>query len=375
MIHQLIFYLGKLFFVFKKREPWGTPQKIVVIKIGAMGDVLMSTPLVRSIKKKFPESKLIYVVGQWSKEILTDNPYIDKIISFDDDIIWKRKISEIINLINIIRREKADLGFILDRHYFASLFGFFCGIKFRVGYDRNGAGFANNANVKYGPVRHEIEYNLDLLGKVQPGEYLDKSMEVFLDSADNNFADDFIKKHGLNNNLLLGVMAGGAQNPGQTMYIRRWPIDHYIELIDRLYDRFSNVNVLLFGGPLDRKINNEIIDKCKTKPVNTAGELTIKQSIALMKKCSLFITHDSGPMHMAAAVGLPVISIFGPVHPKRKAPLGEKHTYIWKPDLPGALSDDEGKFPKDAEELDCMRQIYPDEIIKLIQNKYGNLLK
>jgi len=310
VIHQLIFYLGKLFFVFKKRELRGIPQKIVIIKIGAIGDVLMSTPLVRSIKKKFPESKLIYVVGRWSKEILEGNQYTDKIISFNDDIIWKRKISEIINLINIVRREKADLGFILDRHYFASLFGFFCGIKFRVGYDRNGAGFANNANVKYDPVRHEIEYNLDLLHKVQPGEYLDKSMEVFLDYDDDNFADDFIKKHGLNNNLLLGVMAGGAQNPGQTMYIRRWPIDHYIELIDRLYDCFLNMNVLLFGGPSDREVNNEIIDKCKVKPINTAGELTVKQSIALMKKCSLFITHDSGPMHMAAAAGVPGNLIF-----------------------------------------------------------------
>lgn len=366
MIKKIIFYFGK--FIYRQTNiyfPSGF-KNIVIIKIGAIGDVLMSTPLVSAIKKIYPNSKLTYVVGNWSKEVLVNNPNIDKIISFDDKIIWNKKLFGLFRLIKKIRKLNCDLGFVLDRSYLASLFGAFCNIKIRLGFDRNGEGFTNTKNIEYGPVKHEIDYNLDLIKLIKNQDY-DKSMQVFFTESEKKFAEDYINQNNLSQKKIIGIMAAGASNPGQSMEIRRWPLRHYIELVKEI-SKQDKYQIILFGGPADQDINNIIIRESKVKALNLAGQANIKQSMSVMKKCYLFVTHDSGPMHMAAASCVPVISIFGPVHPKRKAPLGDKHKYIWKPNLAGALCDNEGNFPKDVKELECMRAITPDEIMEIIKS-------
>ncbi len=367
----LVIPIGKLTFLFKNKNIPSNPKTIAIIKIGAIGDVLMSTPLLENVRKAYPSARIIYVVGNWSKAVLEGNPAIDSLVPFDDQIIWDRHYLKIWNLAKEVRREKIDIGFILDRHYFASLFGFLCGIRFRIGFDRKGEGFANNLNVIYGPIRHEIEYSLDLLRALgKPAAY--EGMKVFLAESDKHFANDFVREHNLQNAAVVGLMAGGAVNPGQSMLIRRWPTDHFIELTRLLLKSFPKIRILMFGGLGDKKINKGIIESTDENFVkNVAGKASIKQSIALMKHCRVFVTHDSGPMHMAAAAGIPVISIFGPVHPERKAPIGLRHTYVWKPDLPGALTDDEGKFPAGLSELECMRGVQPESILRLVKKVLG----
>lgn len=363
---SVMLFLGKIFFSLKRHAPPRNPQRIVIFKIGAIGDVLMSTPFVRRVRESFPNAKITYVVGNWSAPVLTGSPCIDEIITFDDSILWKKKWSGIFHLLRTMRSLHADLGFVLDRHYFAALFAFFGGIRYRVGFDRSGEGFANNANVVYGPIRHEIEYNLDLL-RVLGHQAGDAKMEVFLSDDDTSYAEGVLDEHGLRSKRRIGVMLGGAKNPGQEMLIRRWPIDHYRAFLTIALEKIPNVAVILFGGPADAETNEAVCAMSPGSIFNVAGKASIKQSIALMRRCDVFVTHDSGPMHMAAAAGVPVISIFGPVHPERKAPRGEKNQYLWKPNEEGALCDNEGKFPKNVSELPCMRAVTPEEVFQAVK--------
>ena len=364
---SVMIFFGKIIFLLRRHAPPQNPRRIVIFKIGAIGDVLMSTPFVRRGRESYPDAKITYVVGNWSAPVLAGSPFIDEIIAFDDSILWGKKWSGILQLLRTMRSLHADLGFVLDRHYFAALFAFFGGIRYRVGFDRNGEGFANNTNVPYGPIRHEIEYNLDLL-RVLGHQIDDAKMEVFLSKEDITFADRYLEKHHLRTELCIGIMPGGAKNPGQEMLIRRWPLDYYQKFLQRAATDLPNSVFLLFGGPKDRTTNEVLCAELPQRAYNTAGEATIKQSMALMRRCSVFVTHDSGPMHMAAAGGVPVISIFGPVHPERKAPRGKEHRYIWKPDKEGALCDNEGVFPKSVTELPCMRAVTPEEVFRALKD-------
>jgi ADP-heptose:LPS heptosyltransferase len=151
------------------------------------------------------------------------------------------------------------------------------------------------------------------------------------------------------------------------MPIRRWPLRHYIALVRLLEQKYPDMHILLIGGPNDVEDTKKVKDLCGAHVHDFSGRTTLPQAFALMEKCKLFITHDSGPMHMAASVGTPVISIFGPVHPERKAPQGERNKFIWQPESTDALCDDEGSFPKGVKELACMREVEPKRVFQEIE--------
>lgn len=382
---HIILSIGAFLFLFKRKMFSGTPKTILVLKIGAIGDVLMSTPLLHALRNAYPHARIIYAVGKWSKAVLENNPNVDEVMDFDDPIIWRRDLKAILVLIRRLRSVHADIGFVLDRHFYASLLAVASGVRFRVGYDRNGEGFANNRNVVYGPVKHEIVYHLDLLrslGKDVP----DGVMEAFPSTEDQGIAESIFAQPPFAGRTCIGFMVGGAKNPGQDMHIRRWPFSHYCALIGLLLEHFPNIVIILFGGPSDVIENKEVIRSVGHADhiAQLAGRTSILQSIACMKRCAVFVTHDSGPMHMAATAGVPVVSIFGPVHPARKAPRGPQNEYLWRPDLPGALCDEEGRFPKDIKELKCMTGVTPKDVLlvvkkhlsttSMVQNHFNNPL-
>ncbi len=369
MMRRFFTIVTKLFFVGKRRSVPKNPRHIAVLKIGAIGDVLMTTPFLHHLRRVFPQAKITFIVGAWSRGVLQNNPNIDSVISFDDAMIWDHRWASIIRLVRRLRQERFDLAFVLDRHFSAALFAWISGMRFRVGFDRNGEGAAHNLVVRYGPVRHEIDYNLDLLRVL--GFSVDDTtvMEAFPSEEDRRVADRFAQDHGVAFGRTIGIMAGGASNPGQEMMIRRWPKDHFVELISLLRKRYPNDRIVLFGGPSDATIHDELSADADSGVVNASGKLSLLQSIALMKYCTAFVTHDSGPMHMAAAAGIPVISIFGPVHPLRKAPKGGKHQFLWKPELPGALCDEEGKFPRNVTVLPCMDGVSAEMVLAAVARK------
>lgn len=312
---QIICFFGKLMFLFKSRKIPANQKKILIIRSGSIGDVLMTTPLIRAIRSKYTKARISYLTGNWSKDVLKGNKNINEIISVDDSVFFNKRIFEIISLIRKIKRKKFDLCFILDKSYLLNLFAYFCNIPFRIGFDRKGEGFANNLNVTFDGSKYELGYYLNIARLIK-APIKNRSMELILYKKDLVYSDKLLKKVRLKK---IGIAAGGAENPGQKMHIKRWPKEKYIELVKRLLRK--KYYIMLFGGNSDKKLNNDIVKALKSKNVVSVAGNSLQESAALMKKMNLFITHDSGSLHLAAAAGVKIIALFGPTDSKRFAPV------------------------------------------------------
>ncbi|MDP2750788.1 MAG: lipopolysaccharide heptosyltransferase II, partial [Nanoarchaeota archaeon] len=134
-------------------------KKILFIKSGAIGDVIMTTPLIRTVRNEFPEAEIQYCTGNWSKGVLENNKNIDKIIPFEEKIIFKKNIFKLLKLAKSLSKEKFDLCFVLDWSYLAGLFAAMCAPSaIRIGFNRNSEGFAHSIRVPYGDKKHDSQY-------------------------------------------------------------------------------------------------------------------------------------------------------------------------------------------------------------------------
>ena len=325
----LIQTLLKPLYIFKRKKFPKKINKILVFKIGALGDVVMLTPFLRELRKNFPNKRIDFLIGNYAKPVLENNPNIDEIISFDQNLVFNKNIKELLNLAKRIKKRKYDVCFVLDKAWqfgvLSSMFG--C---FRIGFDRLGEGFANNISVPYNyTIKHETNYYLDVLDAMGLNvSKVDKTPEIYLVKQDEDFAEKLFQKNNLENKKVIGVVPGGANNPAVGIdFIRRLNPDKFIEFIKIISKKHP---VVLLGAMSDSDFNNEIIKKVGAKNVFNFPTKLVQQSVAIMKRCSWVVANDSGPMHFAAASGTKVLSLFGPTDPKRKAPLTKGSVSIWK---------------------------------------------
>jgi len=340
-------------------------KKILIFKIGAIGDVLMTTPFVRQARKNFPRAKIDYLVGKTAFQVLDGNRNLDEVVSFDEKIFFKKNIPAMLSLIRQARKRKYDMVFVMDKHWIFNFIAFLFGIKERIGFDRLGReGIFLTKRVTYDKVRHEIFYYLDLLKVAGCAvDYNDYKIDLFLNDNDYFFAENLWKIYRLNRKKVIGIAPGGGKNPGEKTEIRNWEINKYIELIKKLVDK--NYFVLLVGGPSDSDKEKKILECLKSKKIiSIIGKSSIKESAAVIKKCNYFVCNDSGPMHIAAAVNKNIISVFGPTNPKRKAPLYKESHAIWKDkDIYDEKYELFGKSPSKK----FMTRIDVDDVLKYIK--------
>ncbi len=325
----MIRQIGRRIVVRKKAVPVMTPHKICVFKIGAMGDVLMSTPMVHALRQKFPKARIDYWTGEAAASVLAGNHDLNAAIAFPDNTFLGKRLDLALRLARQVAAQRYDLMFILDKHWSLATFGRLCNVPVRIGFDRDGEGFANTAAIPYGPRKHEIDYYLDLAYFVGARKIIRPQLELTLGKTDLAFAKQFFKQHKLNPKKTIGIAAGGAKNPGQDMVIRRWPTERFAAVAKTL--AAEGWQILLIGrSPGDDHVLPGML-AAVPNAVNATSTFSLRQSAALMKQCRALICNDSGPMHFAAAVGTPTISIFGATDPVRKAPRGKEHRSVWNP--------------------------------------------
>lgn len=338
----------------------GNIKKILIIKFSAIGDVLMATPAIRAIRKKYPKAKICLLIGQWSKEAAVGNPNIDEFIIFDDTMFREHRIIPTISLIWKLRGEKFDLAINTHRSKALNIFTFLIGARMSVGFDRNFGKYLLANAIKEDKTMHEIDKYLLL---VEAQKERNKNIDIFLSEDDEEFAKKFLSDNGIvGSDTVIGMGPGGAKNPGEDMSQRRWPTEYYAELSDTLISN-KNIKVLFFGNKADSLIVKQIKDKMKHKAIDVSGKTTLKQAAALIKRCAVFVTHDCGLLHVAAAQNIPIISIFGPTDPKEKAPLGKEYFYAGIKCSPCYLN---GNFP-DCKDVKCMKSIQPNDVLAAIE--------
>jgi len=341
--------LWKFYFNFVRKEDLGEIKNIAIIKSGAIGDVLMTTPFVRALRHSYPDANITYIVGDKFEGVLKGNKNIDEILTIDTKKLFdsgaREKYSYFRDFAKSLRG-KFDTCFVLDKSYLAGLFAYWAKIPNRIGFDRDGEGFANTMNIKYMPVKHETEYYLDLLWLLNKGAEKEKGkMNLFVTKQHDNFASKFLKDNRIRKkDLIIGISPAATKDPQESKSSRIWPAEKYTGLTKKLIDVYD-AKVIFFGSKDDTAVIEKIRNNVKEKTYTSAGRTTIKQAAALIKKCKMFITHDCGLMHVAAAIDVPVVSIFGPTDPRRKAPLNKGSVYITKDTLRCETCEIYGKFP------------------------------
>ncbi|RJQ19009.1 MAG: lipopolysaccharide heptosyltransferase II [Nitrospiraceae bacterium] len=337
-----------------------------------IGDAVLATPAIRAIRRAYPDARLSLLVKPWVSDIFKGNPDVDEIILYDERF---KGIAGKLKLARELRKKRFDAAILLQNAFDAALIAWLAGIPERIGYDRDLRGFFLTKAI---PVtkeilsQHQVYYYLDLL-KSTGIEAKEAHPYIFLTEDERQWAKNIVRANGPsplpqspypNPRLLVGI------NPGATYgSAKRWMPERFAEVIRRTIDEL-NGNVIIFGSAAERGIADEIIGKLGTfdpehgtNILNMAGKTTLRELAALIAECDAFITNDSGPMHMASALFVPVVAIFGSTNKTATGPFGEGHKIITK-DLPCSPCM-ERECPE--KHLDCMSAITSDEVFDALR--------
>jgi len=352
--------------IFRYRTPVDKVRlsKVLFVKLFAIGDCLNATPALRALRKGVPDARIDVLVGRWSAAVFRSNPYLNNLIEVDDNWFRKPNVFALFKLMQRIRHEKYDAILLLHRATKLTAFFRLCRAGSLVGLDLENDGYFLTHPVEEREVKHEIEIYNTIITAL--GINLDGTrMDIFPAENECKQAETLWDATGFNNKCdVIGITPGGANNPGETMPQRIW--SHYNELVTLLLN--EGFKIVYFGGSSDLKALDELPKGNAVTSFIGKGNLTV--SAELMKRCSLIITHDSGPMHLASASGVQTISIFAPTDPDRKAPLGADNRYL-AADLECAPCYHRGNWRKDCT-LDCIGTITAEQVMTVIREVLAN---
>ncbi|MCX5701866.1 MAG: lipopolysaccharide heptosyltransferase II [Candidatus Omnitrophica bacterium] len=303
-------------------------RRILIVRTDRIGDVLLSTPVIKALRDSYPRAYISMMVSTYAKDIVEGNPYLDEVITYDKDIRHRSWLASI-KFAQSLKKKRFDLAVILHPTNRAHIITFFAGIPKRIGYDRK-SGFLLTDRIKHEKQfgeKHELEYSLDLV-RYLGIEPKDKNLFMPINPESERWVEELFEKEGIEKKAKLLAIHPGASCPSKI-----WPNERFSEVADRLIDRYS-FKVLLIAGPKDIIKAERVLKNMRGNAINLAGKISVSQLASVLKRCALFISNDSGPVHIASAVGTPVISIFGRnqkgLSPKRWGPVGSKDRVLHK---------------------------------------------
>lgn len=307
----LIDLVGYILFFWVKFKKFDEKKikRILIIRLDHIGDVLLTIPTFRALRNKFPNAKMDVLVRPFTKELLIGNKDINKIIALNPPWFAREK-TNISNLFGFIKNNYRKYNLVIELHadprniILASLIG-----KYRIGFGIRGFGFLLNKVVHYDKkIKHQIERNLDVVRAIG-ADTKNKELELNLSKKELNFANEMFKKYNIKEAVCI--------NPGTGRIHKYWFNDRWAEVADELIKKY-NFNIILTGNKNDIKDCKEIhnLSKNKEKIINLCGKTNLRQLVAIIKKCKLFLGPDTGPMHIARAVKTPLVGLFGPVDPR-----------------------------------------------------------
>ena len=333
-------------------------ERVLIFNVNWLGDVLFSTAAIRNIRRNFPGSFIACIVPSRCYPILKGNPHLDEVLIFDERDRHKGLQSKL-EFIQLLRRKKFDLAFLLHRSFTRSLICRLAGIPQRIGYYTPKRGFLLTHKIK--PPRrdsvHRIDYYLHLIEKAG-FRVEDRFPEFFLAEEDAEAVDAFFAKHNLGaEDFVVGINPGGNWQP------KRWPLERWAELAERLIAE-RGAKVIITGSSGDTAKASHMKQAMRRLPIIACGVFNIRQSAALFKRLDLFITADTGPLHIANAAGARhIIALFGPTHPAITGPYPEKNTVILRKEIGCKVP----CYVVNCKDNRCMKAISVDEVIEQVK--------
>jgi heptosyltransferase II len=294
---------------------------ILLLNLNHIGDVLFTTPAIRALRDKYPSARIVCVVSSTVAAVLHGNPNIDRL-----EVRQRKGLMNSLLTGLILRSERFDISICFSFSSFdLAAIASIAGVKKRVGFAYPQIRSLLNMTVRDDESKHRVESYLDLVRAITSVES-SYPMEMFVSEEDLAFAEGFLSSEGFSmDRPLVGL------NPGGSKRHNMWFPDRFAAVADLL--QHSGAGVIIFGGASEVALAQEIASKMETPPVIAAGRATIGQSAALISRCAIFISGDTGPLHMAVSLGIPSVAIFGPTDPGRTGMYTDKGVTLW-PNVP-----------------------------------------
>ena len=285
-----------------------------MIKLRAIGDVLLSTPVIQNLHEYFPEAQIDFLVDEFASGVVTGNPWIKEVITFD------RKKNSSVGIIRRVRNKKYDLVIDLFSNPRSAIIAGLSGAGIRVGYPFRWRKYAYNLLVPpRGGEVHNIDFNLDALRRLEiPVHHLQPLFPVTKEAA--QFASEWIGANQLGGKLIVGM------NPSGGWYTKRWGLDHYARLGDEIGEKYQASIILLWGPGEEEDVRS--IQRMMKAPSWIIPRTSLVQLGAIIRHCAYVVSNDSGPMHIAASLDVPTLGIFGPTNPLLQGPYGKNHRWV-----------------------------------------------
>jgi ADP-heptose:LPS heptosyltransferase len=332
-------------------------KNILVIKIGSIGDCILSIPSLRAIRRAFPDAKIRLLVGIKSREVFNNCPYLDDRIVCD----FQGKDKGIRGLFAVARvlvRNNCDTVVDLQNNKRSHILGFLSLAYDRYGYRNRKLGFLVNRGIvddgtPVDPLEHQFR-TLRALGIENP----DRKLALFPSATDEEWARNFLEFHWVKpTHALIGINVRASPRWAS----KNWPLENIAKLCDLIANTL-HMRVVLTGSKEDADLLEEFCALTNSKPIIAIGKTTVLQLASLIRHCRVYITPDSAPLHIASSMGVPAVGLFGPTDPGRHFVPDENSVILRK-----ALPCGPCYSPQCRRGSECMRQIGVEEVLEAVR--------
>ena len=363
----------------RRKEPptLAETKSILVIRLDEIGDAVMTTPLLRELRHAAPQAWITLVVNPTNLNLFETCPHADEVLAYD----WRspgrfqhvRRQRRALALAKThLWKRRFDLA-LLPRwdydEYNATFLAYLSGAQRRVGYSddvaahksarKSGFNLLLTRRLDDSALKHEVERDLALLTAIGVEIHEDR-LEVWPLEEDRALARRILQQGGASGRMLIGIGPSGGSS-----WLKQWPVERFVELCRRLHEQHG-ASFVIVGGPGDAHIAKALSAALGSAAIDAIGTTTLRQTAALLERCDLYIGNDSGPMHLAAACGVPVVALFGSSCPHRFRPWGAAHQTLWH-ELPCSPCQKRGHSDKCHvciyEEPKCMQMISVEEVL------------
>lgn len=312
-------------------QPLQTPGKILVRATNWIGDAVMSLPALRALRERYPAAEICILAKPWVADLYGREPFCDRVIPYAPKT-WREKLQAG----RALRAEHFDCAILFQNAFEAALIAFLARIPQRIGYARDGRGFLlTNAIPLPRPgeiARHERFYYLELLRRAGVIAGIPENHQIRLQCAPQAREAGAARFRALGvtlgvNRPVIGISPGAAYGTA-----KRWLPERFAEAAQRVA-RETGASVAIFGSQDERELCETIAQLiAATTPVrNFAGQTTLAEYIDLVAACQVYLTNDSGGMHIASALGVPTVAIFGATDDTTTGPTGELARVVREP--------------------------------------------
>lgn len=331
-------------------------KKILLIELAGIGDTILSTPAIRNLRENYPNSFIYFLTFRQSASLLQKSPYLNRVFIFHKGL---KGVLNNLFVLSELRRLRLDVAVNLYQHYslkgaikMALLFKFIRPQK-TIGRNTDGKGFFYDVRIEdtINSQRHDVEYKLDLV-KALGCEIKDKRLEVWIDDVDTEKVEGLLERSSVSgSDLLIGISPGGHRPS------RRWDWKDFAQVCQDLAKRYQ-AKIIITGTEDERSLAKKIIAALPNRTIDACGKLSLSQLAALIKRCNLYISNDTAPMHIANALGTPLVAIMGP-GPMKTAPYLKDKCIILTKDVDCAPC-----FKFRCKDMRCLKTIATDEVTK-----------